>query len=80
MLVVATLASSMTVADDYDDPGFSGGNTERPGLKRLMVHLAPDVVQACLTDGSGIALEHLIRSGGLPLDWQQQRRMIQPRS
>ncbi|CAE6686949.1 recombinase family protein [Candidatus Nitrotoga fabula] len=24
------------VADDYDDPGFSGGNTERPGLKRLL--------------------------------------------
>jgi DNA invertase Pin-like site-specific DNA recombinase len=24
------------VADDYDDPGYSGGNTERPGLKRLM--------------------------------------------
>ena len=24
------------VAEDYDDPGYSGGNTERPGLKRLM--------------------------------------------
>ena len=24
------------VVDDYDDPGFSGGNIERPGLKRLM--------------------------------------------
>ncbi|UZR30748.1 recombinase family protein [Methylococcus mesophilus] len=24
------------VADDYDDPGYSGGNTERPGLKRLL--------------------------------------------
>ena len=24
------------VADDYDDPAFSGGNMERPGLKRLL--------------------------------------------
>ena len=24
----------IAVAHDYDDPGFSGGNTERPGLKR----------------------------------------------
>lgn len=45
-----------------------------------LVHLAPDIVEACLTDGSGIALEHLIRNGSLPLDWQQQRRMIQARS
>ncbi|HEL3764807.1 recombinase family protein [Stenotrophomonas maltophilia] len=27
------------VADDYDDPGFSGGNTERPGLKHLMADI-----------------------------------------
>ena len=27
------------VADDYDDPGFSGGNTDRPGLKRLIADI-----------------------------------------
>ena len=26
----------IAVADDYDDPAFSGGNMERPGLRRLM--------------------------------------------
>lgn len=57
-----------------------GLNPGRASTIARLVHLAPDVVEACLTDGSGIALEHLIRSGGLPLDWQQQRRMIQTRS
>ncbi len=29
----------IAVVDDYDDPGYSGGNTERPGLKRLMMDI-----------------------------------------
>jgi site-specific DNA recombinase len=32
------------VADDYDDPGFSGGNTERPGLKRLLADIERGLV------------------------------------
>ena len=27
------------VVDDYEDPGFSGGNMERPGLKRLLADI-----------------------------------------
>lgn len=29
----------IAVADDYDDPAYSGGNMERPGLKRLMADI-----------------------------------------
>ncbi|MDR0478738.1 MAG: LacI family transcriptional regulator [Burkholderiaceae bacterium] len=57
-----------------------GLNPGRASTLTRLMHLAPDVVEACLTDDSGIALEHLIRNGSLPLDWQQQRRMIQARS
>ena len=30
----------LAVADDYDDGGYSGGNVERPALKRLMIEIA----------------------------------------
>ncbi|MCK6431724.1 MAG: recombinase family protein [Burkholderiaceae bacterium] len=29
----------IAVPDDYDDPGYSGGNTERPALKRLLADI-----------------------------------------
>ncbi|QKE40409.1 MAG: recombinase family protein [Ferrovum myxofaciens] len=32
------------VADDYDDPGYSGGNIERPALKRLMADIERGLV------------------------------------
>jgi DNA invertase Pin-like site-specific DNA recombinase len=32
------------VHDDYDDPGFSGGNIDRPGLKRLMADIERGLV------------------------------------
>lgn len=57
-----------------------GLNPGRVSIIARLVHLAPDVVESCLIGNSGIALEHLIRNGSLPLDWQQQRRMIQAKS
>lgn len=68
------------------DEGRYGSMTEiaqaeglNPGRARTiarLVHLAPDIVAACLTRDSGIALEHLIRNGSLPLDWPQQRTLV----
>ena len=32
------------VASDYDDPAFSGGNMERPGLKQLMIDIQAKLI------------------------------------
>ena len=32
------------VADDYDDPGYSGGNTDRPALKRLLADIQRNLI------------------------------------
>jgi len=45
----------MAVPDDYIDPGFSGGNLERPGLKRLLAGIEAgkiDRLTRSLTDFS----------------------------
>ncbi len=56
--------------------GMDPGRASR--IARL-AHLAPDVIDACLADDSGIALEHLVRGGSLPLDWQTQREKLAAR-
>ena len=57
--------------------GIDPGRASR--IARL-AHLAPDVVEACLANDSGeIALEHLVRGGSLPLDWQTLREKLAAR-
>ncbi|MFC0128145.1 hypothetical protein [Ralstonia solanacearum] len=41
-----------------------------------MAYLAPTVIDACLTKDSDIALEHVVRGGKLPLEWQAQHRTL----
>ena len=54
--------------------GVDAGRASR--IARL-AHLAPDIVESCLVrDSSGIALEHLIRRGTLPLEWETQRQWL----
>ena len=67
--------NSMTeiVAVEGLDPG-------RASRIARLAHLAPDIVDACFAhDSSGIALEHLIRRGSLPLDWDAQREKLRVR-
>jgi site-specific DNA recombinase len=35
--------------DRYDDPGFSGGNMERPALKRLLADIEAGRIDAVMT-------------------------------
>jgi hypothetical protein len=54
--------------------GMDPGRASR--IARL-AHLAPDVVDACLAeDSNGIALEHLVRGGRFPLNWEAQRQKL----
>jgi hypothetical protein len=54
--------------------GMDPGRASR--IARL-AHIAPDVVEACIADdGGGLALEHLIRRGSLPLEWEAQRQRL----
>ena len=48
----------ITVADDYDDGGFSGGNMERPALKRLLA----DIEAGCIDIVVVYKIDRLSRS------------------
>lgn len=51
------------VADDYDDPAFSGGNIERPGLKRLMADIEAGKIDVVVI--YKIDLEVRLRANGI---------------
>jgi len=48
------------VADDYDDPAFSGGNMERPGLRRLMLDIDARKIDIVVV----YKIDRLTRTGG----------------
>ncbi|QKL55447.1 hypothetical protein HI814_01450 [Ralstonia solanacearum] len=41
-----------------------------------MAYLAPLIVDDCLAEGCGIALEHVVRGGKLPRNWQAQQHKL----
>ncbi|CAJ0781198.1 hypothetical protein LMG18090_01288 [Ralstonia mannitolilytica] len=41
-----------------------------------LAYLAPAVIEACLADDSDIVLEHVVRMGRFPLNWQMQGRKL----
>lgn len=66
-----------SMAEIVEVEGMDPGRASR--IARL-AHLAPDVIEDCLGDDrGGIALEHLIRGGSLPLDWDAQRERVAAR-
>jgi DNA invertase Pin-like site-specific DNA recombinase len=59
------------VTDDYNNGGFSGGNMERPALKRLMADIQ-------MGQGQQLRCMSLLwfQRNPLPTDWMAQREVV----